>query len=158
MSDTPETKRALDYIYDRDGELWERNAPEKLVTLCRKLERERDESRKKEECYIQEVESLRAEVECLKADAKLYAGWSRWKDGIWRISHPDSGPWAEWIAEDIDELKADKARLERALRQAMDYFWEIENTRWGYDGDCGVVAIANEGSDLIQAVMKGANE
>lgn len=40
MSDTPETKRALDYIYDRDGELWERNAPEKLVTLCRKLERE----------------------------------------------------------------------------------------------------------------------
>jgi len=91
MSDTPETKRALDYIYDRDGELWERNAPEKLVTLCRKLERERDEARK--------------EIERLKAEAELYAGWSRWKDGIWRISHPDSGPLAEWIAEDLQSMK-----------------------------------------------------
>ena len=90
MSDTPETKRALDYIYDRDGELWERNAPEKLVTLCRKLERERDEAR--------------TEVERLKADAELYSGWSKWKDGIWRISHPDSGPSVEWIAEDLDSV------------------------------------------------------
>lgn len=130
MSDTPETKEVLDYIYDRDGELWERNAPEKLVTLCRKLERERDEARKERnaalsdrdawarlcgavDCYTPstaepyealkiQLDALRAEVERLKADAKLYAGWSRWKDGIWRISHPDSGLSAEWIAEDLE--------------------------------------------------------
>ena len=123
MSDTPETKKALDYIYDRDGELWKRNAPEKLVTLCRKLERERDEARKEIEevrqdyrlefrlhqdslekwknCEKENAE-LRAEIERLKAEAELYAGWSKWKDGIWRISHPDSGPFAEWIAEDLD--------------------------------------------------------
>lgn len=73
----PETKRALDYIYDRDGELWERNAPEKLVTLCRKLESERDEARKKEECYIEEIKTLRTEIE--RAEAKTAAEYEAHK-------------------------------------------------------------------------------
>ena len=117
MSDTPETDTVI--LADCGDSGFIRN----LCELARKLERERDEARKKEECYIQEVESLRAEVEYLKADAELYAGWSKWKDGIWRISHPDSGPLAEWIAEDIEELKADKARLDwLEKRESMEGF------------------------------------
>ena len=43
---TPETAHALVAILDRTGTLFDGNAPEELVTLCRKLERERDELRK----------------------------------------------------------------------------------------------------------------
>jgi hypothetical protein len=61
------------------------------VAAIEQIESERDEARR--------------EIERLKAEAELYAGWSRWKDGIWRISHPDSGPLAEWIAEDLQSMK-----------------------------------------------------
>lgn len=77
MSDTPETEIEC-FIYEGDY------VP---ASFARKLERERDESRK--------------EVERLKSDAELYAGWSKWKDGIWCISQVESGPCAEWIAEDL---------------------------------------------------------
>ena len=80
MSDTPETDIEC-FIYEGDY------VP---ASFARKLERERDDARK--------------EIERLKAEAELYAGWSKWKDGIWRISHPDSGPSAEWIAEDLDSV------------------------------------------------------
>jgi hypothetical protein len=83
MSDTPDTDAAwADWTYAGPGV---------HANFARKLERERDEARK--------------EIERLKAEAELYAGWSRWKDGIWRISHPDSGPLAEWIAEDLQSMK-----------------------------------------------------
>ena len=78
MSDTPETDIEC-FIYEGDY------VP---ASFARKLERERDDARK--------------EIERLKAEAELYAGWSKWKDGIWRISHPDSGPSAEWIADDLN--------------------------------------------------------
>ena len=80
MSDTPETDIEC-FIYEGDY------VP---ASFARKLERERDDARK--------------EIERLKAEAELYAGWSKWKDGIWRVSHPDSGPSAEWIAEDLDSV------------------------------------------------------
>lgn len=37
--DTPQTHEVLNLIFDRDGELCERNAPERWVKLARKLER-----------------------------------------------------------------------------------------------------------------------
>lgn len=85
MSDTPETDKIA------HAGLPERAYISEMTHKARKLERERDEARK--------------EIERLKAEAELYAGWSRWKDGIWRISYPDSGPLAEWIAEDLQSMK-----------------------------------------------------
>jgi hypothetical protein len=41
-SGTPETAHALIAILDREGTLFDGNAPKELVNLCRKLERERD--------------------------------------------------------------------------------------------------------------------
>ena len=52
-----------------------------------------------EQALIKERDELRAEVEALKAEAERYAGWSRWKTGLWKITHPESGPSAEWIGE-----------------------------------------------------------
>lgn len=58
-----------------------------------------------------ERDELHAEVERLKAEAKLYGGWARWKDGIWKISHPESGPSAEWIGE-LEEFEQLKQQIE----------------------------------------------
>ena len=44
MTDTPRTNEALAALLDRDGELSEDNAPEVLVTLCKAMEREREEA------------------------------------------------------------------------------------------------------------------
>lgn len=43
--------------------------------------------------------------------------------------------------------------LKKALRQAGDCFTRIEDTRFGYDGDCGVVGIANEGNEIINKAL-----
>ena len=124
MSDTPETDKIA------HAGLPEMAYISEMTHKARKLERERDEAIEERnaalsdrdawarlcgavDCYTPstaepyealkiQLDELRAEVERLKADAKLYAGWSRWKDGIWRISHPDSGLSAEWIAEDLE--------------------------------------------------------
>lgn len=56
---------------------------------------------RKAELLVKERDELRADVERLKAESELYAGWSKWKAGIWRISQVESGPCAEWIAEDL---------------------------------------------------------
>ena len=124
MSDTPETDKIA------HAGLPEMAYISEMTHKARKLERERDEAIEERnaalsdrdawarlcgavDCYTPstaepyealkiQLDALRAEVERLKADAKLYAGWSRWKDGIWRISHPDSGLSAEWIAEDLE--------------------------------------------------------
>ena len=87
----PETKVIMEEITSaiRNGgtatieELWA--AWTEITARILKLETERDE--------------LRSEVEALKAEAERYAGWTRWKDGLWKISHPESGPSAEWIGE-----------------------------------------------------------
>ena len=60
QTDTPETAQLLTLIYDNEGELSERNAPEKWVVFSRQLERE--------------LNALRAEVEKLKAD-KVRLDW-----------------------------------------------------------------------------------
>ena len=111
MSDTPDTDGEC-FIHEGDY-VAEGHIP---ASFARKIERERDELRAEierankdnailagmlTECE-HERDSLGAEVERLKAEAELYAGWSKWKDGIWRISHPDSGPSAEWIADDLN--------------------------------------------------------
>ena len=57
-------------------------------------------------------DELRAEVERLKAESEIYAGWEKWKAGVWLITHPDSGPSAEWISDDIESFRADKARMD----------------------------------------------
>ena len=44
MTDTPRTNEALAALLDRDGELSEENAPDVLVTLCKAMEREREEA------------------------------------------------------------------------------------------------------------------
>lgn len=110
---------------------WQYAGPGVHANFARKLERERDEARKS-----------------LEFQTKLS------KEVIEREKQTHKE--CDELCAEVERLKADKERLERALRQARDCFWEIENTRWGYDGDCGVVAIANEGSDLIQSAMKGA--
>ena len=48
---TPETAHALIALFDRKGTLFEDNAPEELVTLCRRLESERDEAREDRDQY-----------------------------------------------------------------------------------------------------------
>jgi len=145
MSNTPETDKIA------HAGLPERAYISEMTHKARKLERERDEARNDRnaalydrdawarlcgaaDCYTPstaepyealkiQLDELRAEVERLKADAELYSGWSKWKDGIWRISHPESGPMAEWIAEDIEELKADKKRLD--WLESNSHEWDI---------------------------------
>lgn len=46
----PQTAAALTAIFDRTGTLFQGNAPEELVTLCRKLERENTALR--EACHV----------------------------------------------------------------------------------------------------------
>lgn len=45
------------------------------------------------------------------------------------------------------------AELEKALRRADDCFRRIEDTRFGYDGDCGTVGLANEGRGIIEKAL-----
>jgi hypothetical protein len=47
--------------------------------------------------------------------------------------------------------EADAGVMRKALRRAADCFRRIEDTRWGHDGDCGALAIANEGGDIVAA-------
>lgn len=37
---------------------------------------------------------------------ELYAGWSMWKPGLWRISFPESGPSAEFVCSESDFASA----------------------------------------------------
>lgn len=38
----------------------------------------------------------------------MYAGWSRWKPGLWRIAFPESGPSAEYVCSEEDFQAATK--------------------------------------------------
>ena len=131
MSDTPETKRALDYIYDRDGELWERNAPEKLVTLCRKLERERDEARK-------ECEDLKTRL-ALMDDFKsqILQGYAT---AIGCAGHESPVRKAELLVKERDKLRAEVERLKaqageqnRCMNQLRELWKHLPNIENKYD-------------------------
>jgi hypothetical protein len=80
---TPETNKLLEDLLAEIGTLGRHNCPEKLVTFCRKLERERDEVREQNaklreiaERAINAVSNqpteyfLRAELEKLKEGEK----------------------------------------------------------------------------------------
>lgn len=116
MSDTPETKRALDYIYDRDGELWERNAPEKLVTLCRKLERERDEARK-------ERDDLKTRLDLMDDfKSQILQGYAT---AIGCAGHESPVRKAELLVKERDELRAEVERAVAKIEAQNREFAEI---------------------------------
>lgn len=76
---TPETAHALVALLDRKGTLFEDNAPEELVMLCRRLEIERDELRSDLEfrrnlfqLYVQQLNDVRKERDKFHEDADAF--------------------------------------------------------------------------------------
>lgn len=76
------------------------------------------------------VAELEAERDEARAQFEQYAGWSRWREGLWRITHPASGHSAEWVAEPDAALSASSQQeggkpQEKCIRCrrniAMDY-------------------------------------
>ena len=57
------------------------------------------------------------------------------------------------FAGDCIDMEKEISSLCRALRKAGDEFQRIQNTPWGYDGDCGVVGIASNAIDVIDQAL-----
>jgi len=57
------------------------------------------------------------------------------------------------LTAQLADYRAQLAAARAALQKANYCFTCIADTRFGYDGDCGVTAIANEGSDIISTAL-----
>jgi len=97
-----------------------------------------------------EIVALKKEVERLKEEQELYAGWSRWKEGIWHVNHPDIGPSADWVCtkEEYDALKADKARLDWLDEHSLEIHCTLARVL-----DCDYTYSVR---DVLDREMKGA--
>lgn len=86
QSQTPETDAALLEILKSRGVLDQRNAPENLVMLTRKLEIERDEARAQLQAEREIADKLAHELSCL----------ANWRDVHNIVCHYDPSPLAKW--------------------------------------------------------------
>ena len=109
-------------ICERAKEVNQRTVPmiQELDAKNRSLEQLASEleSLQKTEAYLRSsLAAERAKVEQLQADMERYRGWEIWRDGLWSIAHPESGPSAEWVAEsnELQDLRADNARLRNTM-------------------------------------------
>jgi len=152
QTDTPETAELLTKIFDDDGELCERNAPEKWVTFARNLERERNELRRKSEAQkerirylegatnhatgtplsiaIKERNELRAEVEKLKDEREN-----------WRVSSV-----CRELRAELETLKADKTRLDWLMNGGL---YQLPNDNHGMGDEYEL------SREAIDSAMKG---
>lgn len=83
---------------------FDRNMADYVSLACgRRLERQRDEARRERDEAQQQFEQ--------------YAGWSRWKPGLWLIMHTENSHDATWVAESMDELITIRAALAKAEQE-----------------------------------------
>lgn len=111
---------------------FDRNLADYVSLACgRRLERERDEARhvfatitrqldialENRIVAEQERDEARRERDEAKQQFEQYAGWSRWKPGLWLIMHPENSHDATWVAESMDELITLRAALAKAEQE-----------------------------------------